>query len=269
MKFVALTHINSDSNQIQAWSQSDTLGLVSTLRYDPELLNHAKRMPDAIRESEDGLFLIKIHYERLRYGANLLGWPIDDLDYFRLKDAVVRNIIEYKYTEQPCRVRVVLKRDAALVVTVTPVSTRFDLFSGTFDANGTNDVVYDVVLDVKHPLVKDISTTIKTTDRAQYDEAREQANISTAGRLTEVLLVDDSGYLVEGSITSLAVERNGEWITPSGKHGGQCGVLKSFLLESHIITPGSIHSSDINQDTKIILFNGVIGVCSARLKLEY
>ena len=79
----------------------------------------------------------------------------------------------------------------------------------------------------------------KTSDRAFYDDARKDSGHA------EVLFVDSNGYLTEGSITAIFVERGGVLMTPSLMRGLLPSVLRRELIESGRAVEAELRPDDL------------------------
>lgn len=95
----------------------------------------------------------------------------------------------------------------------------------------------------------------KTTDRQVYTQARARRRIGDA---QEVLMWNEHGCITEGSITNVAFQVDGKWITPDLSSGCLDGVCRRHLLRQGWIQAGQIRRQDIHG--KCILFNAVQGV---------
>ncbi|URD59986.1 aminodeoxychorismate synthase component I [Sphingomonas sp. KRR8] len=97
----------------------------------------------------------------------------------------------------------------------------------------------------------------KTTDRAFYDQARED------GGAFETLFVDQDGKLTEGTFTSLFVERDGKLLTPPASRGLLAGVLRAKLLDEGRAVEADLTPGDL--EGGFLIGNMVRGLIPARL----
>ncbi|MBC7986527.1 MAG: aminotransferase class IV, partial [Sphingomonadaceae bacterium] len=97
----------------------------------------------------------------------------------------------------------------------------------------------------------------KTTDRAFYRAAR------AAGGTWEVVLVDDKGYVTEGSFTNVFVERRGMLLTPPRARGLLPGTLRARLIEEGRAEERDLRMKDLAGG--FLIGNGVRGLVRARL----
>lgn len=238
--------------------------LLTTLRYDPHLKHITRRIPIAMEDSDDDVFLLsKLHHQRLRYGAKLLGWE----SRISHSEMVAKMTEAVAGSPTPKRVRVTVDHTGSFSVETFDTNERDNIFSGlsvTPVQNGV-DPLYEVRLDQKRVSAA-VTNMIKTTERKAYDEVRSRNSVR-AGAPVEVLLVGTNGELLEGSTTTIAIQRNGEWITPKLVNGGMVGVTRSFLLELGFVKEGDIHVSELHDGDDVLVSNGVQGVCAGKLSL--
>ncbi|MDX2274511.1 MAG: aminodeoxychorismate synthase component I [Hyphomonadaceae bacterium] len=97
----------------------------------------------------------------------------------------------------------------------------------------------------------------KTTLRGFYDEARKAANAD------EVVFTDEAGFLTEGSITNVFVERDGVLLTPPASRGLLPGVLRAALLIEGRAREADLRVEDLAGG--FFLGNSVRGLVPARL----
>jgi para-aminobenzoate synthetase / 4-amino-4-deoxychorismate lyase len=158
-------------------------------------------------EPASGIARLELHLDRMKESARALDFVFDRHDArnrlhaatFHLTDAV--------------KLRLVISRSGAVAIEVRPLP-----------ADVTEPWSVAVVpLPVDS---QDFRLAHKTSDRAFYDDARKAAGCD------EVLFVDSDGYLTEGSITAIFVDRGGKLMTPSLSRGLLPSVLRRELIES-------------------------------------
>jgi len=112
-----------------------------------------------------------------------------------------------------------------------------------------------------------IFTVHKTTHRAQYDAVRALLPPSTTTDLpSEILLVNDQGNIIEGSITTPYFHRKGEWVTPAASLGGNLGTTRRFAIEHGLCQEGIVHKDSVQVGEAVVLSNGVRGWGWGRLE---
>lgn len=254
---MAKTTLAALEPQITRESSDPNLHVVTTLRYDKRLTELTRRIPIAMEDSyEDKFFLARLHYQRLKHSAQLFGWP--ELKYDQFCEALDQAVADFD--ESAARIRVEYTSGGSLTTVVSPVPLRDNLFSGLSDLpleRESHDPVFDVVIDSQQTPAS-LFTFIKTNQRDAYDQARKRNHIEI-GTNKEVLLVNDHNDIVEGSISSVAIQCDDGWITPPAE-STMCGVLRSFLLNLGVIREGAISKESIQNGANVLLFNGVMGV---------
>jgi para-aminobenzoate synthetase / 4-amino-4-deoxychorismate lyase len=76
------------------------------------------------------------------------------------------------------------------------------------------------------------------------------------------LFVDPDGYLTEGSITALFVERDGKLLTPPASRGMLPSVLRRELIETGRAIEAELRPDDLGD--QFLLGNSVRGLFPAR-----
>lgn len=215
--------------------------LLETLRYDP-----------AVAQDLDGVFLCEWHYERLVRSCKFFGWPGPGMSLDEFRERVHRAV---KGERQSLKVRLRLRPDEILVET-SPVPAVADLLDGLAGKGGRPP--WHVYVDTRATPASAF-TMHKTTSREHYNAARLRAGIASAGG-EEVLLWNDKGQVMEGSITNVAFERNGQWTTPELGSGCLPGVCRRYLIAKGAVTEGTISKDSVGHGESVLLFNAVQGV---------
>lgn len=260
---LAQTSLDLLGPQIAEETNDKTLTVFTTLRYDRRLTELTRRIPIAMEDSyDDTFFLARLHYQRLKYSSQLFQWP--ELKYDQFCSALDNAMADSD--AKSARIRVEYNAQGVLSTTVSPVPQRDNLFSGLSDTpveTESQDPIFDAVLDTQQTPTS-LFTFIKTNKRALYDAARSRHNIAL-GSTKEVLLFNEKDEITEGTISSVAVLCDGEWITPPAEET-MTGVLRSFLINLGYVKEGSIHKSLVKPGTNVLLFNGVLGVVKGIVK---
>jgi para-aminobenzoate synthetase/4-amino-4-deoxychorismate lyase len=95
----------------------------------------------------------------------------------------------------------------------------------------------------------------KNTARATYDQARADLPPDT-----DAILFNERGEITETTIATIAVLRDGKWITPRLDCGLLPGTMRAQLLDEGKIVEGIILSSDLTPGEQVRFFNAVRGV---------
>jgi para-aminobenzoate synthetase/4-amino-4-deoxychorismate lyase len=169
-------------------------------------------------DPHEGIVDLERHLVRLKRSATELGFPFDrhsarnDLQAatFRLRG--------------PRTIRLRISQSGAVAIEGRPVRR-------------TPVEPVRVALRPRPVASGDFRLRYKTSDRAFYDEAR-----TATGRL-EVIFEDESGFLTEGSFTTIFVERGDKLLTPPLSRGLLPGILREKLIEE-----GRAEEADLKAD---------------------
>ncbi|MDJ0790991.1 MAG: aminodeoxychorismate synthase component I [Acidimicrobiia bacterium] len=191
---------------------------------------------------DDGWLWLDEHMERMGASADYLGIAIPTED-IRAALAEASRVLD-----RPSRVRVVLGGDRDVSVTVDDAPVRFAMGPGP----DSDVITYAVDLD---PVDRaEFRLFHKTTDRSIYESRRRRH-----GYADEVLLTNEEGRVTEGTVTNVAILRDGSWVTPPVAEGLLPGVMRQKLVERGTLReePISVHSL-VGADA-VAVFNSVQG----------
>jgi hypothetical protein len=239
--------------------------LFSSLRYDPLLTSlpiNTEAWDGDVKSSP--FYMLPYHRDRMLQAAEHFNWTAA-ADAIRGPDGftqLLKKLTETIDTQssKPLRVRVLLNKDGTIKVesNPTPESSKEALYparipppksaSSQMEVSpltggalelGDNDAVhgdppkanpFDVIPDTSKT-APSLYTSYKTTSRDMYNDARHRVGIEDMTARQEVLLVSDTGEIMEGSLTSPYFWREGKWMTPSVDSGGQIGTTRRWALE--------------------------------------
>lgn len=77
--------------------------------------------------------------------------------------------------------------------------------------------------------------------------------------MDEILLVNQNGDIMEGSITTPYFWRGEKWFTPSERSGGNIGTTRRWALESGLCVEGKIRRENVEVGEGVWLSNGARG----------
>ncbi|KAI9842808.1 MAG: hypothetical protein M1837_006911 [Sclerophora amabilis] len=124
---------------------------------------------------------------------------------------------------------------------------------------------YAIHLDT-HPTHPSPFTSFKTTSRDMYGSARARAAIHSPTDAAEVVLVNPAGELMEGSLTSVYLFRDGRWTTPPVVvSGGQAGTTRRWLIERGLCVEGVVRAEEVRGGEGVWISNGVKGMVWGRV----
>ena len=157
-------------------------------------------------DPEHGLLMLDLHLARLGNSANELGFQFDRHGMRNELQAATFALM------QPARVRVLLGPQGEMAIEVQP-------------PRNWPQAIISVSIQPRRVPADDVRLRHKTTDRSFYADALR------AGGTYEVLLVDEGGYLTEGTFSNIFVERGDQLLTPPLSRGLLPGVLRQNLLD--------------------------------------
>ncbi|KAF1811864.1 hypothetical protein P152DRAFT_379133, partial [Eremomyces bilateralis CBS 781.70] len=144
----------------------------------------------------------------------------------------------------------------------------------TTTSSGIPSPTWDLHLD-SAPIPTSPFTTLKTTHRTFYNEARSRSLPDPSKQIDgapsaivnhEVLLYDAQGIIIEGSTTTPYFWRDGRWVTPDvgnagepvGK-GGQRGTTRRWALMKGLCEEKHVTQDSVKVGDEVWVSNGVRG----------
>lgn len=162
--------------------------------------------------------------------------------------------------------RLSLDRDARLSLQMAPVPSRpFDILAASSLTPALLPLkfpwpILTMRLDKKATTPSKF-TSYKTTRRDVYNDARYRVNIVPLSRTEEVILWNEVGEIMEGSLRNLAFWVDGGWVTPGLSSGCLAGTVRKWLLEQGLVREGTILREHLAIGDWVLTSNGVEG-CS-------
>lgn len=193
---------------------------------------------------KDGIVRGKAHKARMMKSAKALGYPFSPAQYDALIDG-----IKAKETSQ--HIRITLSAE------------------GDLNLNQKYFVSLDrpKIMVSPHKLSKQVQySKHKISRRNFYDEERERLKALTG--IDEVIFLNESGKLCEGSFTSIFIEKDGKLLTPALKTGILPGVLRAELLRSKKARTADLTEDDLLGAKNIYIGNSMRGLMPAALITE-
>ena len=193
---------------------------------------------------KDGIVRGKAHKARMMKSAKALGYPFNPAQY----DALTEGI---KTETNDQHIRMTLSAD------------------GDLNLSQKDFVSLDrpKIMVSPHKLSKKVQySKHKISRRNFYDEERERLKALTG--IDEVIFLNESGKLCEGSFTSIFIEKDGKLLTPALKTGILPGVLRAELLRSKKARTADLTEDDLLGAKNIYIGNSMRGLMPAALITE-
>jgi para-aminobenzoate synthetase/4-amino-4-deoxychorismate lyase len=197
-----------------------------------------------LHEPGKDIWLRGYHLARLAASAAYFGFVFDARK--------VHDAIEAAIATQPnerLRVRLLLDEDGGVTVTATPQPAT------------AKDAVMRYVISDTRLNSTDLFLYHKTTRRDLYD--REWKHYADTLGADEVIYINESGELAEGSRTTIFLERDGTLLTPRLAAGVLPGTLRAALIDDGKAIEARLTIQDLNGPGQIYLGNSVRGLVRA------
>jgi para-aminobenzoate synthetase/4-amino-4-deoxychorismate lyase len=189
-------------------------------------------------DPQDGVAELERHLARLKSSADILGFAFDRHH--------ARNELQAATFRLPgaSRVRLVLSPTGALAIEIGP-------------APQPPPEPVAVALAPRPVPAADFRLAHKTSDRSFWDAVRDE-------QAFETIVHDDSGFLTEGTFTSLFVERGGTLLTPPLARGLLPGILRERLIDERSAEEADLVAADLVPG--FLIGNALRGLIRARLR---
>lgn len=186
----------------------------------------------------EGLLRLDRHLARMKASAATFGF---DFDRHRARNELQAATFRLRHAS---KLRLLASPGGALAIEIR-------------DMPQLRDVPVSVGIVARRVSRDDVRLRHKTTDRAFYDEAR------AATPAWEAVLVDDAGFITEGSFTNVFVERDESLLTPPLELGLLPGILREELIDKRRAIASPLRVADL--DGTFYLGNSLRGLIPARL----
>ena len=186
-------------------------------------------------EPAHGIARLELHLERMKASARTFGFEFDRHS--------ARNQLHAATFHQDAlsKIRMLLSKSGAIAIEIRPLTETTEPWR-----------VAVVPLPVESA---DFRLHHKTTDRAFYDDARKASGVD------EVVFAHADGFLTEGSITAIFVERGGQLLTPPLR-GALPSVLRRELIDQGRAIEADLTAEDLTQN--FLIGNSVRGLIPAK-----
>lgn len=246
---------------------------MTSLRWDPQLQNHPKNPFSSV------YYMFTYHQERLLAAAEDFGWDTakgtlsgstGSVHLINALDSHVNSMTTAGAwsKERSFKLRVLLSQDGQLEISSNevPKVEMEHLMPTTLPVCMPNLSKLPVTWCLYISPIRStpsLHTHHKTTHRSTYDEVRaciprEHASIAP-GKVSEILVVNDKDEIMEGSITTPYFLRDGQWVTPPVKAGGNLGTTRRWALEKGLCVERTLAKSEVLIGEAVWLSNGARG----------
>ncbi len=188
-------------------------------------------------DPERGIIRLEAHLERMKASAAALEFEFDR--------HAARNTIQAItfHQDEPAKVRLMLSRSGAIAIELQPMPDAL-----------TEPVKVELVPMSTN--AQDYRLRHKTSDRSVY----AAPGLNGAAH---PIFHDPDGYLTEGAIWSIFVERDGKLLTPPLTRGVLPGILRGQLLASGDAIEADLQAGDL--DSGLYIGNSLRGLVKATL----
>jgi para-aminobenzoate synthetase/4-amino-4-deoxychorismate lyase len=179
----------------------------------------------------EGVRHLARHLERLAASADYFG--------FRFGEDDVREAVEKVVASAPPatgRVRLALRRDGTVQVTITPFPTE--------------EEPVRVAIDHVPQDPRDVFLFHKTSRRERYEDARHRYP-----DVDDVLLVNDRGEVTESTIANVAARIEGHWHTPPLDAGLLPGIGRAVALEEGRLEEGRLTIDEVRSAEEVAMIS--------------
>lgn len=198
-------------------------------------------------DSNDGVFLLNEHMQRLGKSAAYFDIP---LDVYAIRDSLDQKVAGFD--ETPHRIRLLVSRDGSFELQQFPEKQGRDRTSGAPYTSRRDVPVMKVAL-AKEPVdSQDIFLFHKTTHRKVYEQAKAEFP-----DCEEVILWNERGEVTEGCIANVVIRKGNKLITPPVECGLLAGTYREYLLKNGEIETGIVTVEDIISADEVFLVNSV------------
>jgi branched-chain amino acid aminotransferase len=182
---------------------------------------------ETMRAYSGRIFRLERHLERLSQSAKLLGLPLNAFD---LRKACYDTLQANKLKDARIRLTVSMGEGEAIPAppkhprpTVLVTAARYVPLSDEAYHKGYKAVVSTIDQDSQSPLSR-----LKSANYLNNILARREAR---ASGVDESILLNERGFLCEGSVSNIFLVSKGNLITPGGESGCLPGITRQVVME--------------------------------------
>lgn len=186
-----------------------------------------------------GVVHLDLHLARMERSARTLGFPFDA--------GKARDLLAAQDAPKALRARLTLAQDGRFDLTTAALPKAAPLWRFS---------IHPTRLDPDN-----LWLLHKTTQRALYNDARA----ALPEGVDEWVFLNTRDEVCEGTITNIAVQIEGEWLTPPLSSGCLPGICRQSRLETGKLREAVLSLADLNAAQSIVLMNALRGDIPARL----
>lgn len=215
--------IVADSTGSEEWRECLAKGRFAKVGAQPDATEAEAPIVDLIEtmafDPASGIQRLELHLERMKASAAALEFEFDR--------HAARNTIQAVtfHQEEPAMVRLMLSRSGAIAIELRPMPEPL--------AAPVPSQLVPMQTDAA-----DYRLHHKTSDRRVYDVDELDIGVHP-------IFVDAEGYVTEGAIWNVFVERDGKLLTPPVSRGALPGVLRRELLDSGEAIEADLTAEDL------------------------
>ena len=254
-------HLADSSSSPNYDKMGDEFSLFTSLRYDPELTQISRKGLSYAGwnfKNESPFYMLDYHRDRMLRAAIHWKWQpaIDaltgDHGLQTLSEIALQAVGSSQ--ESPLFLRILVTNEGEIRFEKfnTAALPLENLFPERLPPPGSAYQENDPKKEPSYTLlVDDVETArseythFKTTKRGMYESARQRASILPTDRKEVLIIHQDNGYIMEGTITTPYFWRDGKWVTPPVSDsfswevgsGGQDGTSRRWALERYECVP--------------------------------
>jgi para-aminobenzoate synthetase/4-amino-4-deoxychorismate lyase len=189
---------------------------------------------ESLRWETGAYWLLEEHRARLRESAAYFGIA---LDLGAVEAALAKAAAD---APERARVRLLVARDGTVRTEVYPLEVP--------------ERAWRVALAETPVSREELFLYHKTTRREIYAAAR-----AARPDVDDVLLWNEAGELTESTVANVALEIDGEWLTPARACGLLAGTMRARWLAEGRLREAVLHRDDLARATRVLLLNSVRG----------
>ncbi len=201
---------------------------------------------ETMRIEGDRIPLINLHIKRILGSARLFGFKASRVELLKAIDLSLAQNSTRKSKIQKLRLTLDFRGNINIEIS---------------DFNDAKQE-YTVCIYPKPLPKEDILLYHKTSRRGVFDEALKYAK---AKGCDEAILLNEQGFITQGTFTNVFIERQGELFTPPVRHGLLPGVFRQYLIKEKKAFEMEISTDTLLSAGRVFVGNALRGLKRARI----